>query len=133
MLSRFIFNYDVAWSTEMIGFLMVWATFLGGAAATRRGVHMRIAEFVAIAKGRTLRNLELAINAAVAAMLALLTYHGWSIAMGNMDQLSTVLYLPVGLQYAALPVGSALALVYVVHNSWQRLRPPTGGSMAEEA
>src|SRR5215207_2921336 len=37
---------DIAWTTEFSEFLMVWVTFLGGAAASRRGLHMTITEFV---------------------------------------------------------------------------------------
>ena len=41
-----VFGGDVAWTTELCEFMMVWVTFLGGAAATRRGAHMRITEFL---------------------------------------------------------------------------------------
>lgn len=114
--SRFIFNFDVAWSTELINFLMIWATFLGGAAATRRRAQMRIAEFVGLLGGRSRRLAEIAINCAVAYLLFLLAWYGWVIAAGNMDQLSSVLYYPMGVQYAALPAGSAIALVYVLRD-----------------
>lgn len=122
VISRFVFNFDVAWSTELTGFLMIWATFLGGAAATQRGVHMRVSEFVHLARGATRRIIELVICLAVAAILLQLTWFGYKLARGNMDQLSTVLYYPIGLQYAALPVGSLLALVYVMRDMVRLVR-----------
>jgi TRAP-type C4-dicarboxylate transport system permease small subunit len=126
VLSRFIFNFDVAWTTELTGFLMVWATFLGGAAAARRGAHMRVGELVGLAQGRVRRMAEILINLAVAAVLLQLVWYGAAIALGNMDQASTVLYYPMGLQYAALPVGSALALIYVARDiaGFARGEPP---------
>lgn len=114
--SRLIFSFDVAWSTELINFLMIWATFLGGAAATKRRAQMRIAEFVGLLSGRGRRIAEIAINCVVAYLLCLLAWYGGVIAAGNMDQLSSVLYYPMGIQYAALPVGSAIALVYVLRD-----------------
>ena len=48
-----IFNQDIAWTTEFCEFMMVWATFLGGASAARRGAHMTITEFIDMLKGRS--------------------------------------------------------------------------------
>ena len=41
-----VFHRDIAWTTEFCEFLMVWATFLGGASVARRGTHMVITEFI---------------------------------------------------------------------------------------
>ena len=41
-----LFHGDIAWTTEFCELLMVWVTFLGGAAATRRGAHMVVGELV---------------------------------------------------------------------------------------
>ena len=37
---------DLAWLTELGELMMVWVTFLGGAAAAHRGAHMSINEFL---------------------------------------------------------------------------------------
>ncbi len=37
---------DLAWLTELGEMIMVWVTFLGGAAAAQRGAHMSINEFL---------------------------------------------------------------------------------------
>jgi len=116
VISRFVVNFDVAWASELTSFLMTWATFLGGAAAARRGAHMRIVEFVHLAGGRLRLALEIVIEAVVLAVLGMLVWYGWVLAAGNMDQESTVLYYPMGLQYAAVPVGAALAALYVLRD-----------------
>ena len=41
-----LFHQDIAWTTELCEFMMVWVTFLGGASAARRGAHMTITEFI---------------------------------------------------------------------------------------
>ncbi len=41
-----LFGKDMAATTEICELLMVWVTFLGGAAATRRGAHMAITELI---------------------------------------------------------------------------------------
>ncbi len=125
--SRFILRIDVAWVVELTGFLLVWATFLGGAAAARRRIHMRIGELVGLTGGRVRVVWELAIQAVVILILLQLVWYGTIIAQANMRQVMTVLYWPVGWVYAALPVGAALTLVFVLHDVVRTLidgRPP---------
>ena len=114
--SRFILQIDVAWVVELTGFLLVWATFLGGAAAARRRLHMRIGELVGLTGGRLRVVWELVVQLVVILILLQLVWYGWIIAEANMRQVMTVLYWPVGWVYAALPVGAVLTLVYVVHD-----------------
>ncbi len=122
VLSRAILNLDIAWNTEFGEFVLVWATFLGGAAAARRGLHMRIAEFLDLLQAKLRRQIEAAIDAGVLFLLAILTWRGAAIVERTIDQEMSVLYWPVGLQYAAMPVGSALTAVFVAHQLVRRLR-----------
>jgi TRAP-type transport system small permease protein len=116
VLSRFALNIDVAWSSELAAFLLVWATFLGGAAATRRGAHMRIGEFAEALSGRPRAAVEVLILLLVAAILLQLAWFGWIIVERTWEQDTTVLYWPVGMLYAAMPVGSLLTLLWVVND-----------------
>jgi TRAP-type C4-dicarboxylate transport system permease small subunit len=118
-----LFNADVAFTTELTEFLLVWATFIGGAAAVRRGAHMRVGELVEMARPGLRRWLEVAIQALVLVVLVVLIVQGTAIAERTMDQQMTVLYWPTGLQYAALPIGSALAVPFVLRNLYRLLRP----------
>jgi TRAP-type transport system small permease protein len=118
VLARAFFNADIAWNTEFGEFALVWATFLGGAAAARRGAHMCITEFVEKIPPAPRRIIEIALRLAMIALLILLVNAGSNIVAKTMDQQMSVLYWPVGLQYLAMPVGSALTLVFVVYETW---------------
>jgi len=108
-----LFKSDIAWTTEFCELLMVWVTFLGGAAATRRGAHMVVGELVGFLSGAARRYADAAIQVAVMVALGLLVWHGIGIAdAGRMSQL-TVLGWPMASQYAALPVASAITIVFV--------------------
>ena len=107
------FDGDVAWTTELGELLMVWVTFLGGAAATRRGAHMVIGELLERLTGAARRCADAAIQLVVLFTLGLLVWYGIGIAQaGSMSQL-TVLGWPMSTQYAALPVASAITMVFV--------------------
>jgi len=109
-----LFHRDMAWTVEFCELLMVWVTFLGGAAATRRGAHMVIGELVGRLAGPARRYADAAIQLVVLVTLGLLFWHGLGIAdAGRMSEL-TVLGWPMASQYAALPVASAITMVFVI-------------------
>jgi len=115
--ARVALNSDLAWNTEFGEFVLLWATFLGGASAARRGAHMRITEFTDKMPPGLQKAVELATRLGVVGLLVLLISYGWSITESTMGQELTVLHVPMGLQYLAMPVGSALALVFVLYET----------------
>jgi TRAP-type C4-dicarboxylate transport system permease small subunit len=113
--ARALLNSDIAWNTEFGELVLLWATFLGGASAARRGAHMRITEFVEAMPRPWHRLVEIATRLGVTVLLGFLFWYGLGIAQGTMEQEMTVLHLPMGVQYLAMPVGSALALIFVLY------------------
>jgi TRAP-type C4-dicarboxylate transport system permease small subunit len=123
-----VFHMDIAWTTEFCEFMMVWATFLGGASAARRGAHMTITEFIDKLSGRPRQRADAAIQILALAVLFLLVRYGWGIVQANWGNVLTVLDWPMAFQYLALPIGAAAAFVFVVFDFVQILR----GKSAEE-
>jgi TRAP-type transport system small permease protein len=110
---------DLAATTELCELLMVWVTFLGGAAAARRGAHMSINEFLDKLGVSNRRWADTAIGLLCLAMLGMLIFYGISITQtGTMNEL-TVLHVSMAWQYAALPVGATAMLVFVGWDTYQ--------------
>lgn len=80
---------------------------------------MTISEFVDRLDRGSRRGADLAIAAVAAAVLALLVWYGAAIVRATWANELTVLGWPMGLQYLALPVGSAATLVFVLWDAWQ--------------
>jgi TRAP-type C4-dicarboxylate transport system permease small subunit len=116
-----LFRADLAATTEFCELLMVWVTFLGGAAATRRGAHMAIGELVERLTGAGRRAVEAGIQVLVLGTLSLLVWHGAGIAQTGMLSVLTVLGWPMAVQYSALPVASAITMVFVGWDLYQIL------------
>jgi TRAP-type C4-dicarboxylate transport system permease small subunit len=108
-----VFNGDIAWTTEFCELLMVWVTFLGGAAATRRGAHMVVNEIVARLPATSRRLADAAIQSVVLITLGLLVRYGIGIAKAGSMSTLTVLGWPMSTQYVALPVASLITMVFV--------------------
>jgi TRAP-type C4-dicarboxylate transport system permease small subunit len=107
-----VFGGDIALTTELCEFLMVWVTFLGGAAAMRRGLHMSITEFLDKLGPDRRRWADAAIDVLSIAMLMLLVWHGMGIVNSGWGNELTVLHIPQALQYLALPVGASAMAIF---------------------
>ena len=123
-----VFGGDVAWTTELCEFMMVWVTFLGGAAATRRGAHMQITEFLDKLGGLPRRWADAAIQALALLVLGLLVWVGLGIVAASRGNILTVLDWPMSWQYLSLPVGSAATFVFV---AWDLVQIARGRPAAE--
>lgn len=113
------FGFDLAWSLEITALLMLWVTFLGCAAAAARGAHMRVTEVVAILLPETAqRYLSIVLSILISVLLLALIYFGTITAAHMWSETTTVLYWPIGLSYASLPVGMLFTLVFHLFNTW---------------
>jgi TRAP-type C4-dicarboxylate transport system permease small subunit len=117
-----VLQRDIAWTTELCEFMMVWATFLGGASLARRGGHMTITEFLDKLSEAKRRQADGVIQLVALAVLVLLVWYGIGIVQANWGNVLTVLDWPMALQYLGLPVGSAAMLVFVAFDLIQILR-----------
>jgi TRAP-type C4-dicarboxylate transport system permease small subunit len=117
-----VLQRDIAWTTELCEFMMVWATFLGGASLARRGGHMTITEFLDKLSEAKRRQADGVIQVVALAVLVLLVWYGIGIAQANWGNVLTVLDWPMALQYLGLPVGSAAMLVFVAFDLIQIFR-----------
>ena len=50
-------------------------------------------------------------------VLLSIIWYGGRLSIRTWDQETTVLYWPVGLLYAAMPVGTLLTLVFIIHQT----------------
>jgi len=123
-----VIHRDLAWVIELSELLMVWVTFLGGAAAARRGSHMRITEFIDKLQGKRRIWADAAIEVVALAVLGLLIYFGWNLVGAGWTNRLTVLDWPMSFQYLGLPIGAGAAFVFV---AWDLALILKGRSHAE--
>ena len=103
---------DLAWLTELGEFLMVWVTFLGGAAASQRGAHMSINEFLDKLDPARRRWADAAVQAFTMVTFSVVLYYGIGIVQRSWGTVLTTLEWPMAWQYMPLAVGSGLILFF---------------------
>jgi TRAP-type C4-dicarboxylate transport system permease small subunit len=114
VVARYLLDFDLAWVNEFGETVFVWLSFFGGARAVRSHAHLAVIEFVERIPAPYSRALFVALWLLTAAILTLLVWVGAQIALANMDQHMSVTGWPVAAVYWAVPVGSLLALAFVL-------------------
>lgn len=104
---------DLAWLTELGEMIMVWVTFLGGAAAAQRGAHMSINEFLDKLNPTRRKWADAAVQAFTLVVVAVVLYYGVGIVRGSWGNVLTTLEWPMAWQYMPLPLGMGLMGVFV--------------------
>jgi len=113
VVARYVFNISLAWVNEMGEFTLLWLTFLGGARAVQLGAHLAITELVDAAGPRARIVLRWIAELTAAAVLLAFLVWGTALSRQMMGQTLSVTYIPIGLAYAAMPVGAALGLLFI--------------------
>lgn len=113
------FGKDLAWLTELGELLMVWVTFLGGAAAAQRGTHMSINEFLDKLSPARRRWADAVVQVFTLVVLAVVLFYGLRIVSSSWDNVLTTLEWPMAVQYIPLPLGIGLMVLFV---GWDLIR-----------
>jgi TRAP-type C4-dicarboxylate transport system permease small subunit len=121
-VSLHLLGRDLAWVTELGELLMVWVTFLGGACAAQRGMHMTITEFIDKLGAHHRRWADAAVQLLSLVVLVVLVRYGWALVQGNWGNELTVLEWPMAIQYMGMAIGVSLMAVFVAWDLAQIVR-----------
>lgn len=116
------FGKDLAWMTELGEMIMVWVTFLGGAAAAQRGAHMSINEFLDKLTPAKRKWADAAVQTFTLLIIAVVFYYGAGIVQGSWGNVLTTLEWPMAWQYLPLPLGMGLMGIFIGWDLLQILR-----------
>lgn len=132
VLSRYVFNYSLAWSDELAALCFVWLTLLGSVAALRRRTHMAMGFFPRFFGPRGQRRVGLYVMGAILFFLAFMVAEGIVLTRATLHDYSAVVQFPVGLSYLSLPVAGSLMLSYALRQAWQLWRSAGGWTATPE-
>ncbi len=114
VIARYVFNFDLAWANELGETVFLWLTFSGGARAVQSHAHLAVIEFVERMPRRLSRALFVVLWTLTAVILVGMVWIGSITAIANMNQTMSVTGWPVGIAYWSMPVGSLLALFFII-------------------
>lgn len=116
-----IMHASIPWSEEASKYLLIWCTFLGSAMGVRKGSLVGL-EFIGNMLPKKVGNiLKLAVDIVIVLLLMLLIVVGFWASGRVWFQTTPVLKLPMGLMYAAIPVGSVFMLFNLLVTTFYRI------------
>jgi TRAP-type C4-dicarboxylate transport system permease small subunit len=124
---RYVFGFGAQWPEPIAILLMVVFTFVGAAAAYRAGGHIAVAMLTDALPAPLRRGTARLVDLLMLLVCAFVAWYGTRLCLETMGQsISELSWLPVGVTYAAIPLGALATLLFVLERIvWgpQTLRP----------
>ena len=114
VILRYCFNTGLSWSEELVRFIFVWATFLGGAIGVKEHIHIGVDVLVNLLPPHLRRFADTLVYLIVFAFGLFLICAGTPVVTMTHSQLSPAIMMPMSWVYIAIPVSGFFVMVYSV-------------------
>ena len=116
VFSRYVLASPFSWGDEAMGFLQVGFVVIGAALVTYRNAHLRMDALEAVMSPRARRWLDLAtcVLTIVVAVVVVVMSSGIIAGLVEKDTRSVALEIPLGIPYAAFPIGFSLIALFAL-------------------
>ena len=114
VIGRYVFHEPIIWSDELASILFLWLAMLGSVIALRRGEHMRMTAFVAMASPKIQAFLDMLAVVAALTFLLLIVGPAYHFAEEELFITTPALEITNTWRAAALPIGSALMILTIL-------------------
>ena len=133
VLTRFVFNAPSTWTEVASRAAMIWCVFMAAAATFRGGYMMAVEAIYKVVPSRFALWLETAIVLCCLLVLGVLIHFGILMTGRVGNQTMSGMNIPMSYAYAAIPTGSAFAIVAVLARLFAQLsgREPVGPDNSE--
>jgi TRAP-type C4-dicarboxylate transport system permease small subunit len=116
---RYVLGFGAQWPEPIAILLMMVFTFIGAAAAYRAGGHIAVNLLVDQLPLPLQRGLSRLIDALMLVVCAFVLWYGTRLSTETMGQsIAELPWLPVGVTYAAIPIGALATLLFVLEHLW---------------
>ncbi|RYF36066.1 MAG: TRAP transporter small permease [Comamonadaceae bacterium] len=117
VVARYVFGFGAQWPEPIAILMMVVFTFFGAAAAYRAGSHIAVQMLTDRLPGVPQRACAWIVHLSMLAVSLFVVVYGMKLVLGTMGQtISELPWLPVGVTYLALPLGSLMTLLFVLEH-----------------
>jgi TRAP-type C4-dicarboxylate transport system permease small subunit len=115
VFTRYMLGTGSQWPEPIAILLMMVFTFIGAACAYRAGGHIAVTMLTDRLPAAAQHVLAIVVDGLMLVICLFVGYYGTRLCIETWGQsISELSWLPVGLTYAALPLGSAITLLFVI-------------------
>ncbi len=116
VFSRFILKNAFTWTDELSRYFMIWLVFIGAGLGVKRGKHVAIDILYNALPAKARKWAERFNYVLIMAAGSFIGFYGVQLAINAMASRSPSVRVPMGIVYAALPIGTFLMVVFAVIN-----------------
>ena len=113
VIARYFLRLPMDWSSELAKILMVWITFLGVILAFYDHSHPCITFLVDKFPSKLRKAVDLVLNIFLLFGFIVVTYMGFQLCLKTHNKVTTVLKMPMSVEYAALPIATGIMALKV--------------------
>ena len=115
VFTRYVLGTGSRWPEPVAILLMMVFTFIGAAAAYRANAHIAVTMLTDVLPRPRQRAAEVLVDLLMVLASGFVAWYGGRLSLETMGQsIAELPWLPVGVTYASLPIGSAITLLFVL-------------------
>ena len=119
VFTRYVLGTGSQWPEPIAILLMMVFTFIGAAAGYRANTHIAVTMLTDLMPAPLKRLSAWLVDLMMATACTFVFWYGTRLCMETMAQsISELPWLPVGVTYAALPLGALATLLFVIERRW---------------
>jgi TRAP-type C4-dicarboxylate transport system permease small subunit len=117
VFTRYVLGTGSQWPEPIAILLMMVFTFIGAAAGYRANAHIAVTMLTDVLPRRLQSVLVVVVDLLMMLASAFVAWYGARLCLETMGQsVAELPWLPVGVTYAALPIGSLVTLLFVIEH-----------------
>lgn len=117
VFTRYVLGTGSQWPEPIAILLMMLFTFVGAAAAYRAGAHIAVTMLTDTLPRALHRASAVLVHGLMILICLFVAGYGTRLCLETMGQsIAELPWLPVGVTYAAIPIGSAVTLLFVIEH-----------------
>jgi TRAP-type C4-dicarboxylate transport system permease small subunit len=122
VFTRYLLNIVPSWSEEIPRYLLVWITYLGAGLAIKFKEHISLDVFFNLMSLRARQVGHFFLNGLVAIVAVIMVVYGIGLVNHFGEDLMESIPVTNFWLYLAMPVSGTLMLLYLVQDTWKRIR-----------
>ena len=115
VVARSLMNQPPVWTEEFCRYLFVWVTLIGATSIYQSGEHIVVDLVLKAFPQAAVKYMLMFINTVVGLLAYFMLVEGIAIAARTMAQKTSVMQIPFGYVYAAIPLSGLLFVIHAVN------------------
>ena len=118
VVSRFVFQVPIPWSTDIIRLTFIYSIFFGAAWAAKKNEHLNLDCVLGLFKPKPRLVVEVGIFIVLAIFSGFIAYFGWMFTIfSGLRQNLPYLNVPMAAMYISIPIGGAIMAFYYLQHA----------------